>query len=102
MPSEPGGNAAVARWEIRFRGRVQHVGFRYTAQYLARDLRLTGWVRNLADGTMLLQAQGGTAQLRQLLIRLKSQPHLHIEKAEIGEIPAPTDETGFRVLSGRL
>ena len=38
------------RWHILFSGKVQHVGFRYTAYYLARDLGLTGWVDNLADG----------------------------------------------------
>ena len=86
-----------ARWRIVFSGQVQHVGFRYTAYYLARDLRLTGWVSNCPDGTVLLEAQGSVSQLRQLLIRLKSQPHIHIEKAEISEIFPLERERGFRV-----
>ena len=89
---------AQARWRIRFYGRVQHVGFRYTALYLTRDLYLTGWVRNLPDGSVLTEAQGGTAQLRKLVIRLKSQPHIHIEKTEIEELPLKPAERGFRVL----
>lgn len=37
---------ADVRKRIIFRGRVQGVGFRYTAKYLAQSLGLTGWVRN--------------------------------------------------------
>ncbi|MBO4837331.1 MAG: acylphosphatase [Clostridia bacterium] len=90
---------AQGRWRIVFYGRVQHVGFRYTAMYLAQSLHLTGWVRNLPDGSVLMEAQGGVAQLRKLLIRLKSQPHLHIEKANISMIPLQPYERHFRVLS---
>lgn len=42
---------ADVRKRIIFRGRVQGVGFRYTAKYLAQSLGLTGWVRNEYDGT---------------------------------------------------
>ena len=41
------------RWHILFSGKVQHVGFRYTAYYIARDLGLTGWVDNLPDGRVV-------------------------------------------------
>ena len=85
------------RWRIQCFGKVQFVGFRYTARVLAKGLRLTGWVKNLHDGSVLLEAQGGTAQLRKLLIRLKSQPHIHIEKAVITVLPLLPDEHTFRV-----
>ena len=86
-----------ARWRVLFSGRVQHVGFRYTAYYLARPLYLTGWVRNLPDGRVEMEAQGGLSQLRKLLMRLKSQPHIHIERAEIEELPRVAWERGFKV-----
>ena len=80
----------TVRWHIIFSGRVQHVGFRYTAVYLAGSLYLTGWVDNLPDGRVEMEAQGSAARLRQLIIRLKSQRHIHIEKTEIREIePVP-------------
>ena len=91
-------SGAQGRWRIVFYGRVQHVGFLYTAMYLAQGLYLTGWVRNLPDGSVLMEAQGGTAQLRKLLIRLKSQPHLHIEKTDISMISLRPYERHFRVL----
>ena len=86
-----------ARWRVLFSGRVQHVGFRYTAYYLARPLYLTGWVRNLPDGRVEMEVQGGVSQLRKLLVQLKSQPHIHIERAEIEELPRVAWERGFKV-----
>ncbi len=90
-------SVALVRWRVRFTGRVQHVGFRYTSLYLARELYLTGWVDNLPDGRVELEAQGGVAQLRQLVIRLKSQPHIHIDRVEIEEIPILPHERGYHV-----
>ncbi len=43
---------------IRFSGRVQGVGFRYTATRIAQALGLTGYVRNMADGTVEMFVQG--------------------------------------------
>ncbi len=89
-----------ARWRIAFSGRVQHVGFRYTAFYLARELYLTGWVRNLPDGRVLLEAQGSVSRIRKLLLQLKSQPHIHIEHVQIEEIPILPHDRGFKVNGG--
>ena len=86
-----------ARWRVTFSGRVQHVGFRYTAYYLAKELYLTGWVDNLPDGRVLMEAQGGVTQLRRLILRLKSQPHIHIERADITPIDLVPFERKFRV-----
>ena len=88
---------AQTRWRILFSGHVQRVGFRYTALYLARALGLTGWVRNLQDGRVAVEAQGRAAALRQLVIRLNSQPHIHIERTEILPIDPVGRENGFRV-----
>ena len=52
---------ADIRRRMTFYGRVQGVGFRYTAKHLARSLGLTGWVENQWDGTVLLEVQGREA-----------------------------------------
>lgn len=89
--------ARTARWRIRFFGRVQHVGFRYTAFHLARGLYLTGWVDNLPDGSVEMEAQGTRGALRQLVIRLKSQRHIHVDHMEILELAPVPHERGFTV-----
>ncbi|MDC7226339.1 MAG: acylphosphatase [Spirochaetales bacterium] len=52
---------------INVTGRVQGVGFRYTAQQKASRLRLTGWVRNERDGSVEIRAEGEPEQLAALL-----------------------------------
>lgn len=56
------------RWEIRFRGRVQGVGFRFTTCQLARSFPgVTGYVRNCPDGSVELVMEGPRAQMQELL-----------------------------------
>ena len=49
------------------KGKVQGVGFRAAAKYLADDLKLTGFVRNLSDGSVEICAQGEKSQLEKFL-----------------------------------
>ena len=43
---------------IIFKGTVQGVGFLFTAHSIARRYRITGWVRNMPDGSVEMFAQG--------------------------------------------
>ena len=85
------------RWHVIFSGRVQHVGFRYTAYYIARDLHLTGWVDNLPDGRVEMEVQGDVVLLRKLLLRLKAQPQIRILDADIQTVPTLHWERRFQV-----
>src|SRR5687768_8221770 len=51
------------RMQIFYSGRVQGVGFRYTAKMLARGFEVTGTVRNLLDGRVELVAEGAREEL---------------------------------------
>ena len=75
----------MTRLHLIFHGRVQHVGFRYTAYYFSRQLYITGWVDNRSDGTVEMEAQGSPMQLQKLLSKLKGQfriDHIDAQKLE--------------------
>jgi acylphosphatase len=56
-------------------GEVQGVGFRYWTRRQARELGLSGYVRNRWNGTVEVVAEGQRAQLQHLLSRLGRGPH---------------------------
>ncbi len=55
-------------------GLVQGVGFRYFTFKKARELRVTGYVKNLPDGTVEVEAEGERGQLEELIEALKVGP----------------------------
>lgn len=79
-----------------FHGRVQGVGFRYTAKYLAQSLGLTGWVKNEWDDTVSMEVQGRESLINKLLVGLNRGHYIEIEWMDSEEIPLET-EIGFRV-----
>lgn len=56
---------------VYFSGTVQGVGFRFTAQRLARDLKIGGWAKNLYDGRVEIMAQGEEKSLEHFLEQLE-------------------------------
>lgn len=84
------------RKHIVFYGRVQGVGFRYTAKYLARSLELTGWVKNDWDGTVTMEVQGREQLINKLLTGLNHSRFISIERMDTKEIPLE-EERSFDV-----
>lgn len=85
----------MVRKHIIFSGRVQGVGFRYTSCYLARSLGLTGWVRNLEDGTVEMEVQGDHKSIDRLTARLGQGRFIRIDRMESEDIPV-IKESSFR------
>lgn len=57
----------MQRVTVLYSGRVQGVGFRVTARYLACGYEVTGMVRNLSNGQVELVAEGTRAELEAFL-----------------------------------
>ena len=57
---------ALKQLQLFVRGRVQGVYFRASTQREARRLGLSGWVRNRADGTVEILAEGEEVAIREL------------------------------------
>lgn len=79
------------RKHIIFYGRVQGVGFRYYAVNKANQLGLTGWVRNLPDGTVEMEVQGEESLIDQLIIFLQNRTYIWIERLDAKSIPLGDD-----------
>ena len=84
------------RKHIVFHGRVQGVGFRYTAKYMAQSLGLVGWVKNEWDGTVTMEVQGRETLINKLLVGLNQGRYIEIEWMDTDEIPLEK-ESGFHV-----
>jgi len=63
-----------SRLQASIDGRVQGVSFRYHTVRRARDLGLTGYVRNEPDGTVTVVAEGQRSDLEELLSFLRVGP----------------------------
>ena len=61
--AEPSIPQGAIRRKLRYTGKVQAVGFRFTAQRWAQQRGLTGWVSNLAGGDVMLEVQGTPSQV---------------------------------------
>ena len=85
------------RQQIRFTGRVQGVGFRYTAQYTASVFGLTGWVYNDYDGSVLMEIQGKEASIKKMIERLDSDRFIRIDNIEKKIIPLEEHEVSFYI-----
>jgi len=67
-------HAGPGAFRARVTGRVQGVGFRWSAVREARRLGLRGWVRNADDGSVELEAEGAPAALADFLAWLHRGP----------------------------
>lgn len=89
----------LIRQQLRFKGRVQGVGFRYTANSVAQSLGITGWVYNDFDGSVLMEAQGTKFEIDDLISRLQSGTFIEIDSVERTELPVDKNERYFRIKS---
>ena len=86
----------VAR-HIIFIGRVQGVGFRFTAHRMAQRHRLTGFVRNLPDGTVEMLAQGPVRDIDDCLQDIKEYFGDYLRETRVQEIPTDPKYKDFRI-----
>ena len=79
-------------------GRVQGVNFRYYTQRRAWDLGLTGYVRNVRDGTVKVVAEGQRSDVEGLLVFLRVGPRAaYVTQVETRWLASTGDFSRFEV-----
>ncbi len=71
------------RLHIYYSGRVQGVGFRYTAQRSAVSLGLAGWVKNMDDGRVEVVLEGADEALKVFMEKMKGSFKGYIQDVDV-------------------
>ena len=82
---------------IIFTGRVQGVGFRFTAHRIASLNQLKGYVRNLADGSVEMLAQGYIEDVDDCIENIKESFAGYIRDTQIDELPLDPRYKDFKI-----
>ena len=88
---------AETRKSVRYSGRVQGVGFRYTAVRIAGQYRVTGFVRNLPDGGVELVTEGEEDEINGLLESIKETLDRNIRDANVQDHAATGEFHSFDI-----
>ena len=82
---------------IIFKGRVQGVGFRFTAFRIATRHQLSGFVRNLPDGTVEMIAQGNPDDITNCIQDIEKSFEGYLRDTAIRQIPSDPQYRDFKI-----
>lgn len=87
----------IQRETVFFHGRVQGVGLRYSTLQVAKGFEVAGWVRNLPDGRVELQVEGGAPEINAFIRAIEETMDGYIRKTERSAIRAEPSMRGFSI-----
>ncbi len=77
------GSMEIIHKNIHISGRVQGVGFRYACRNMAYLLGIQGYVRNLSNGDVYIEAEGERVQMDEFLAWCRvGPPRAEVERVE--------------------
>jgi len=88
----------MRRIHVYYSGRVQGVGFRFTARSIAHRLNLTGWIKNLPNGKVEAVCEGTEDELKEFLKLIKDRMDNYISDEDISWMLAIGEFSGFRIV----
>jgi acylphosphatase len=83
---------------VYFSGRVQGVGFRYAARQVAQEFEVAGFVRNLPDGRVHLEAEGYPSEVAAFVSAVEDRMTGYIRKSERSDRKRTAQFSDFRIL----
>ncbi len=88
----------LIRREVFYSGRVQGVGFRWTAQHIAQGYAVTGFVTNLPDRRVQLVAEGSPDEIDRFLLAIRERMDANIKDATVTSGPATGEFSSFEIV----
>jgi acylphosphatase len=82
---------------VFFAGHVQGVGFRYSVLQVAKEFEVAGFVRNLADGRVEVQAEGTLKDVDAFIAAVQDKMHGFIRKTERNDAKRAPEFRGFAI-----
>jgi len=82
---------------IYYSGRVQGIGFRFTAERMAQELGVGGWVKNLSDGRVEVIAEAQEDKLKEFIAQINKTFSQYIQDIDINWQPAMGEFRDFGV-----
>ncbi len=89
--------AEVHHETVFFSGHVQGVGFRYTALQIAKEFEVAGFVRNMPDGRVHLEAEGSAAEVAEFIAGVEERMHGYVRKTERSSNRRVRQFSGFTI-----
>ncbi len=84
--------------KAHFFGKIQGVGFRFFVQKIALSMSISGYIKNLEDGSVLLCTLGKKEKLVEFLQRIREEKRFLIEKVEVSYQKSKNEYQGFQIL----
>ena len=95
---EPVNIENAVRKACRIEGRVQGVGCRFFVQSNATGLGITGWVKNMSDGSVTMELQGEAETVERLIAKIrKGNDWIKVTNFEIEDAPVVGGENKFAI-----
>lgn len=92
MNQKPLSEGEIVRAHVWVKGRVQGVGFRAHVEYYARQIGVTGWVRNVRYDTVEAIAEGESEDVNLFISTMKQGPRAsRVDESQV-EWETPTGE----------
>lgn len=86
----------IMQRHLRIHGRVQGVGYREAMRRSADAFSVTGWVRNLPDGTVEALLSGSEASVEAVIDWARTGPRLaRVSRVDVSDGGAPCEFNGF-------
>jgi acylphosphatase len=89
--------AEISHVDVHFEGRVQGVGFRFQTVRVAQGYEVTGYVQNLPDGRVRLEAEGAADEVDAFIAAVEDRMTGFIRKTEKKVGPRTGTFRGFTI-----